>query len=175
VSTVLRSGCLILLESSGPVRACNGIALPYLTARIIPPVLHTHSFIYSELCEVLVIDVVKWHWHTAILATCLVHVHVIAICLLILFFQEENYLAILVTLFCWLWGHMCCIVTCFTFTMLIVYVLIHAFCSAMFSKVILLQLHIWSESLWYHLIQECANARCQVAVTFNMYLLCWGI
>jgi len=30
VLTVLKSGSLILLEPSGPVQACNGIALPYL-------------------------------------------------------------------------------------------------------------------------------------------------
>jgi len=29
-------------------------------------------------------------------------------------------------------------------------VLVHAFCSAIFSKVIILQLHIWCECLWYH-------------------------
>jgi len=30
VSIVLKSGSLNLLEPSGPVQACNGIALPYL-------------------------------------------------------------------------------------------------------------------------------------------------
>jgi hypothetical protein len=31
VPIVLKSGSLNLLEPSGPVQACNGIALPYLT------------------------------------------------------------------------------------------------------------------------------------------------
>jgi hypothetical protein len=35
VPIVLKSGSLKLLESSGPVKACNGIALPYLTIIII--------------------------------------------------------------------------------------------------------------------------------------------
>jgi len=31
VLTVLKSGSLKLLEHSGPVQACNGIALPYMS------------------------------------------------------------------------------------------------------------------------------------------------
>jgi len=34
----LKSGSLKLLETSGPVQACNGIALPYLT--------YTHAQLY---------------------------------------------------------------------------------------------------------------------------------
>jgi hypothetical protein len=34
VPIVLKSGSLNLLEPSGPVKACNGIGLPYLTNNI---------------------------------------------------------------------------------------------------------------------------------------------
>jgi hypothetical protein len=46
VSIVLESGDLTLLEPSGPVKACNGIALPFTTAytiQLLPPSLSAGS------------------------------------------------------------------------------------------------------------------------------------
>jgi len=48
VSSVLKSGSLNLLEPSGPVRACNGIALPFSTIRCNLKVAIT---IYEEIFE----------------------------------------------------------------------------------------------------------------------------
>jgi len=39
VPIVLKSGSLNLLEPSGPVQACNGIALPFILSDLWPPYL----------------------------------------------------------------------------------------------------------------------------------------
>jgi len=51
---VLKSGSLNLLEPSGPVQACNGIAIPlhqFSTSNIICPVLHIHSSLMDAVCS----------------------------------------------------------------------------------------------------------------------------
>jgi hypothetical protein len=48
---VLKSGNLNLLEPSGPVKACNGIALPYHTVNT-PLLTSLGAFVVTEFIEV---------------------------------------------------------------------------------------------------------------------------
>jgi hypothetical protein len=48
VPIVLKSNSLNLLEPSGPVQACNGIALPFLRISVPDAIRSTKAFIFSE-------------------------------------------------------------------------------------------------------------------------------
>jgi hypothetical protein len=47
LAIVLKCGSLNLLEPSGPVKACNGIALPLLFSEAVPPVVRAAFCIIS--------------------------------------------------------------------------------------------------------------------------------
>ena len=49
--TVLKFGNLNLLETSGPVQACNGIALTLCFTVVLPPLLHTHISLSNYMCH----------------------------------------------------------------------------------------------------------------------------
>ena len=56
---VMKSRNFKFLEQSGPLQACNGTELPLILFSpviVLPPVHHTHSFIYHQRCIILGTD-----------------------------------------------------------------------------------------------------------------------